>query len=73
MLITIKYGNMRNTNKTVIYIPKLRAGRYLFLFHTRWLLFKSLIDLKKIVEIKENFTLTKKTEMLKICKSNTNK
>ena len=35
MSITNNYGNMRNANKTVIRIHKLRADQYLFLFHTR--------------------------------------
>ena len=43
MLITNNYGNMRNTNKTVIPPPKSRHGQYMFYFHTRWLLFKNLI------------------------------
>ena len=38
MLITNKYDNMRNTNKTEIRIPKLKADQYLFLFLIRWLL-----------------------------------
>ena len=60
MLITNNNDNMRNTNKIVIHIHKLRADQSLFLFHTRWLLFKNFTDLQKVVEIKDNFALTKK-------------
>ena len=30
MLVTNNYDNMRNTNKTVFHIPKIRTDRYLF-------------------------------------------
>ena len=46
MSVSNNYGNMRNTNKTVIRIPKLRAGQYFLLFHTRWLLLKNFTDLQ---------------------------
>ena len=65
MSITNNYGNMRNANKIVIRIHKLRAGQYLFLFHTRQLLFKKFTDLQKIIEIKKNFALAQKPKCYK--------
>ena len=50
MSITNNYGNMRNANKTVIRIHKLRADQYLFLFHTRQLLFKNSLIYKKLLK-----------------------
>ena len=38
-----KCDNMGNTNRTVILIPKPKAGQYLFLFHVRYYLEVSLI------------------------------
>ena len=49
-LIINNYGNMRNTNKTIIHIPKPRADHYLFLFHKRWLLFKNFTGLQKLLK-----------------------
>ena len=57
--MTNVYGNMRNMNKTVIHIRRLRTNKYLFLFHIRWLLWKNFTDLQKFFEIKENFALAK--------------
>ena len=42
---------MDNTSKTVIHIPKLKAGQYLSLFHIFWILFKNLTDLQKVIEL----------------------
>ena len=56
---------MRNTNKAVVHIPKLLPDPFLFLFHNRWFPLKCFSDLKKTVEIKQNFALAKKTKILK--------
>ena len=56
---------MRNTNKTVVHIPKLLADPFLFLFHNRWFPLKRFTDLQKTAEMKENFALAKKTKILK--------
>ena len=69
MSVSNNYGNMRNTNKTVICIPKLRAGQYFLLFHTRWLLLKNFTDLQLLKQ--KTTLLWQKIEMLKIWKSNT--
>ena len=57
---------MVNTSKTVIHIPKLKAGQYLSLFHIFWILFKNLTDLQKVIQIKMSFALVKNIKMLKI-------
>ena len=57
---------MGNAKKTVIHIPELTVGQYLFFFFFWYqLLFKNFIDLQSILEIKKDLALAKKTEMLK--------
>ena len=56
---------MGNAKKTVIHIPELAVGQYLFCFFWYQLLFKNFIDLQSILEIKKDLALAKKTEMLK--------
>ena len=56
---------MGNAKKTVIHIPELTVGQYLFVFFWYQLLFKNFIDLQSILEIKKDLALAKKTEMLK--------
>lgn len=67
MLVTNNCDNMRNTNKTIIHIPKHKTNRYSFLFPTRWLLFKNFTNLRKFVQTSEkNLLRQKKTKMQKI-------
>ena len=61
MLITNNYDNMRNANKTVIHVPKLRSHQYLILFYNRWLTIYKFHWSTKIIERKESFALAKKT------------
>ena len=56
---------MGNAKKTVIHIPELTVGQYLFFFFLYQLLFKNFIYLQSILEIKRDLALAKKTEMLK--------
>ena len=44
----------------------------MLLFHTCWLLFKNFNDLQKVVEIKADFALAKKTQNAKHMKININ-
>ena len=55
--------NMGNTNKTVIHAPKLRTSQQLFM--SNQILFKNLINLQQILEIKKNFYLNKKPKRSK--------
>ena len=55
--------NMGNTNKTVIHTPKLRTSQQLFM--SNQILFKNLINLQQILEIKKNFYLNKKPKRSK--------
>ena len=73
VLITTNYRYMKKIKKSAIHISRLRTGQYMLLFHTCWLLFKNFNDLQKVVEIKADFALAKKTQNAKHMKININK
>ena len=65
LLITTDWRDIKKIKKNAIHISRLRTGQYMLLFHTCYVLFKNFNDLSKVVEIKVDFALAKKTQNAK--------